>query len=184
MRYGISLLLLVVSLLAGCAGSLPPMKTVENVEMQRFMGDWYVIAAIPTFLENEAHNAVESYVLNPDGSVAITYQFNDGGYDGEEKVYSATGYINEAYPGNAVWGVEFVWPFRADYRVIYLDDGYRHTIIGRKARDYVWIMARDAHLSPGRYRQLKEYVAASGYDLGELRRIPQSWPSQTGPQGQ
>ena len=28
------------------------------------MGDWYVIASIPTFIEKEAYNAVESYRLD------------------------------------------------------------------------------------------------------------------------
>jgi len=48
-----------ITLLTGCS-SQPPMATVDKVDLQRFMGDWYVIANIPTFLEQGAHNPVES----------------------------------------------------------------------------------------------------------------------------
>ena len=46
------------------------MKTVDQVDIDRFMGPWYVIANIPTFLEKGAHNAVETYSLNDDGTIA------------------------------------------------------------------------------------------------------------------
>ena len=45
-------------------------KTVESVNLDRFMGEWYVIAHIPTFIEKNAFNAVESYELNKDGTIA------------------------------------------------------------------------------------------------------------------
>ena len=44
--------------------------------------------------------------------------------------------------GNAVWGMRFVWPVKADYRIAWLDRDYTLTVVGREARDYVWIMAR------------------------------------------
>ena len=51
------------------------------------MGDWYVIANIPTFLEKNAYNPIESYEINPDGTIATTFSFNAGSYDGEQKIY-------------------------------------------------------------------------------------------------
>mgnify|MGYP006197199023 CR=1 FL=1 len=60
-------------LLSGCQSmdDHPPLRLAENVDLQRFMGDWYVIANIPTFIEKGAHNAVESYRLAPDGNEEI-----------------------------------------------------------------------------------------------------------------
>ena len=51
-----------LTLLISCANH-QPMQTVDYVDLERFMGDWYVIANIPTFIEEGAHNAVESYQL-------------------------------------------------------------------------------------------------------------------------
>ena len=65
--------------LIGCqSATLPPLKTVANVDLPRFMGDWYVIANIPTFIEKGAHNAVESYRLDKDGTIATTFTFRAG----------------------------------------------------------------------------------------------------------
>lgn len=46
------------------------------------MGDWYVIANIPTFIETNAYNAIESYRMAQDGTVATTFSFREGGFEG------------------------------------------------------------------------------------------------------
>ena len=51
----------------------PPIEPVDYVDIDRFMGDWYVIANIPSYIEKGAHNAVESYQLNEDGSIATSF---------------------------------------------------------------------------------------------------------------
>ena len=59
------------ALLGGCQTTRPPIETVDYVDLERFMGDWYVIASIPTFIEKGAHNAVESYRLAEDGTIEL-----------------------------------------------------------------------------------------------------------------
>ena len=71
--------------LSACASRGPEMKTVEYVDLERFMGSWYVIANIPTFLEKGAHNAVETYELDDDGSIMTTFTFRKDSFDGEQK---------------------------------------------------------------------------------------------------
>lgn len=167
--------LIIGLMLAGCR-SVPeqPLPIVDRVELPRFMGDWYVIAAIPTFLERGAFNAVESYRLTDDGAVETTFSFRKGGVDGPMKRYHSIGYIRDA-ESNAVWGVQFIWPIKADYRVMYLAPDYSVTIIGRLRRDYVWIMARRPSLADGEYKRLVALVADAGYDTSKLRTVPQHW---------
>jgi apolipoprotein D and lipocalin family protein len=57
----------------GACSSPSPIHTAKAVDLERFMGDWYVIANIPTFIEKNAHNAMESYRLAEDGTVATTF---------------------------------------------------------------------------------------------------------------
>ena len=173
---------LAVAILAGCSSNLPPIRTEEFVDLQRFMGDWYVVANIPTFLERDAHNAVESYRLLDDGRIATTFTFNDGGYDGERKTYTPTGFIRDEQ-SNAVWGMRFIWPIKADYRIVYVDDDYQHTIIGREKRDYVWIMARSPQVPAGDMQRLVDIIAAQGYDTSKLRPVPQRWADNPPEQG-
>lgn len=96
----------------GCQ-TIRPIHTVESVDLKRFMGDWYVIASIPTFIETDAYNAVESYKLAEDGTIATTFRFNKGGFDGPEKTYKPRGFIQDRQ-SNAVWGMQFIWPFKAE----------------------------------------------------------------------
>ncbi len=159
--------------LLGC-GSPPPIRTAAQVDLDRFMGDWYVIANIPTFIEKGAHNAVESYRLANEGTVETTFTFREGSFKGQEKTYHPTGFILDE-KSNAVWGMQFLWPFTADYRIMYVDDNYSQTIIGRVKRDYVWVMARTPQITEADYQRLLEIIDAEGYDISEVQRVPQQW---------
>ena len=150
------------------------MKTVDYVDIERFMGDWYVIANIPTFLEKDAHNAVENYALSEDGTIATTFTFRDGAFDGKEKEYTPRGFIRDPNT-NATWGMRFIWPIKADYRIVYLDDDYSTTIIGRQKRDYVWIMARQPEIPEEQYEMLLDFVESLGYVRSDVQRVPQRW---------
>jgi apolipoprotein D and lipocalin family protein len=166
----------VATLLAGCQSVAQlPLAQVEHVDLQRFMGDWYVIASIPTFIERNAYNAVESYQLDADGSIATTFTFRAGGFDGKPRRYTPRGFVRDRN-SNAVWGMQFVWPIKADYRIVHLTADYSVTVIGRTRRDYVWIMARTPQIEPAVYANLLQLIAAQGYDLTQLRQVPQRWP--------
>lgn len=159
--------------LTGCATpSLPPVDTVATVDLPRFMGDWYVIAHIPTSIEKEAFNAIENYKLNADGTIATTFTFNKGASNGEVKKYEPKGFV-VPNTGNALWGMQFIWPIKAEYKIAYLDKDYQTTVVARTARDYVWIMARKPHLDASEYKKLNDYVAGLGYDMAKLRVVPQ-----------
>ena len=128
--------------MSACQASQPPLETVDHVDLERFMGDWYVIANIPTFVEKGAHNAVESYRLDDDGTIATTFTFRKDCFRRQREDLHPRGFVRDTQT-NAEWGMQFVWPFKGDYRIIYLSEDYSTTIIGRNKRDYVWLMARD-----------------------------------------
>ncbi len=151
-----------------------PITTVDYVDLERFMGDWYVIANIPTYIEKDAYNAIESYALNDAGDIDTTFSFNKGSFDGERKVYTPKGFIYDK-KSNAVWGMQFIWPFKADYRIVYLDDKYSVTIIGRNKRDYVWVMARDPKIKDVTYIKLLGLLKKEGYDISQVQKVPQKW---------
>jgi apolipoprotein D and lipocalin family protein len=162
--------------LAGCAGgpAREPIHTVEYVDLERFMGDWYVIANIPTFIETGAYNAVESYRLDEDGTIATTFTFRKDGFDGERKTYTPRGFVQDD-GSNAVWGMRFVWPVKADYRIVWLAENYSQTVIGRNQRDYVWIMAREPTIPDADYRKIVAFLGEQGYDTSKIQKVPQRW---------
>lgn len=162
--------------LSGCASSLPPLKTVEKLDLNRYMGTWHVIACIPTFIETEAYNAVETYRLDDDGTIDTTFTFNQGGFDGPIKRYNPRGFVRDPVD-RSTWGMRFVWPFKSEFLVTHIDDGYTQTVVGRNRRDYVWIMARQPEIPAADYDRLVRELAAQGYDVAKLRRVPHRLPA-------
>jgi apolipoprotein D and lipocalin family protein len=163
-------------LTAACAttsGAKPPLTLASHVDLPRFMGDWYVIASIPTVFEKDVHNARDTYELKSDGTIATTFTFNAGAPDGPVKRYKSTGHVLEP-ESNAVWGQQYIWPFNADYRISYVSPDYDVTVISRAKRDHVWIMARSPSLPGAELARLTAFVAAQGYDVSKLQLVPQA----------
>jgi apolipoprotein D and lipocalin family protein len=100
------------------------------------------------------------------------FTFNKGGFNGEAKRYNPKGFVVEN-TGNAVWGMRFIWPIKAEYRISYVDEQYQQTIIARSARDYVWLMARTPKISDEQYGSLVKRIQDMGYDSKNLVKIPQ-----------
>ena len=164
---------LVAAGLAACATHPPTIPPVASVDLPRFMGDWYVIAHIPSRQEREAYDAVESYRLGEDGRIRTTFRYRKGGFDAPPETMEPVGTV---VPGthNAVWGMQFVWPIKAEYVIVDLAPDYSRTIIGRSKRDYVWLMARTPSLPEAELESAIARIGALGYDTTKLRMVPQS----------
>lgn len=172
---------LVAMTAAGCAtGNVKPIPPVAELDLPRFMGDWYVIAHIPSFPERHAFDAIESYAIRPDGRIQTTFRYRNKSFDAPMKTMRPVGTVKPG-TGNAVWGMQFFWPIQAEYVVVYVDDDYTQTIVGRSARDYAWIMARTPRISEQDYAAHLQRLRDLGYDLADLRRVPQSAAQDVSP---
>lgn len=180
-RQSLLLVTTLLPLLGACATSDgPPLRAIDQrVDLERFMGDWYVLASIPIdnwfASEAGAHNGVESYALREDGKIQTTYTFRRGGFDGERERFTPVGWVHD-HETNAEWRMQFVWPLRSPYLIVYLDPEYQQTIIGVPDRSHVWILSRTAQVSDERYAELVGVVARLGPDTTRLQRVPQRWP--------
>lgn len=156
-----------------------PAHTVERVDLERFMGSWFVIAHIPLWPERNAWNGVEHYQRLDEDRIRTTFTFREGGPDGELKRYTPTAFLGDD-GDDATWKMQFLWPFRADFRIVWLSEDYHHTIIGRQKRDHAWIMARTPEISEADYREMVNYLQVQGYPVDQLRRVPQQWSGEPG----
>jgi len=174
--------LLALLLLGGCGarGPAPLRGMQQEIDLQRFMGPWYVIAHIPIHFpplasEKDAHNAIESYALEPDGAIATTYTFRQGSFDGPERRMTPRARVANA-PLNSEWKMRFFWFLPAgDYLILDLDDAYEHTIVGVPDRSNVWIMARTPNPPAATYAELIDRAVAMGFQRADITRVPQRW---------
>ena len=163
--------------LPGCsttAKDLPPQSTVGHVDIQRYMGPWRVIAAIPTSFETDAYNPVESYNWNEkEKRIDINYSFNKKSFDGPKKEIPQKGFIDNEQT-NAEWLVRPFWPLSFSYLIINLAPDYSDVVVGVPSRKHVWIMSRQPEMSADRYKELVNKVSVLGYDTSKLQKFPQS----------
>lgn len=153
------------------SGDLQPIA--RDIDLKRFMGDWYVIGNIPTFIEKEAYNSKESYKLEDDGTtIPTTFTFNKGGFDGPLKTMHPKGFV-QGGETNSEWRMQFIWPFKSDYLITYLSSDYQTTIVGVPSRKYAWIMARTKTIPDETYDELVKELERQGHDISKLRKVPQ-----------
>jgi apolipoprotein D and lipocalin family protein len=183
-------LFILMPLLHGCqgTGAMDPITTVEKLDIERFMGDWYVLADIATPFDKDAYAPTEHYVLKSDGMVVTTYRYQKGNATGDFKSRTMTARPNPELP--SIWGMRLIWPFEADYRIAHIHPDYETTIVARNKRDFVWLMARTPTIDQSAFDTLLEKVQSLGYGISDLRfhygmRPTASQPqSDSGPSGE
>jgi len=171
--------LLVLLALAGCAsGSLStiPRGLAEDalpLDLSRFMGDWYVLAHLPTRAERNAYDALEQYSLREDGRIDIRFSFCEGAADGPLETLEMLGWVHDTET-NAEWRVRPFWPLRLGYQVLELAPDYSLTVIGHPSRRYAWVMGRTPEIDAGTLDGIVQRLAGEGFDTERLRLVPHS----------
>ena len=103
------LIALLLALLAGCASTggtaMPPLRTEASVDLERYMGRWWVIANVPYFAERGKVATADIYALREDGRIDNTYAYRKA-FDKPEKTMKG---LATVVPGtnNAQWRIAF-----------------------------------------------------------------------------
>jgi apolipoprotein D and lipocalin family protein len=148
----------------------PPLKAVGYVDMDRYMGRWYMIANIPYFVEA--------------GNVAVYVEYSKRGEHVYNDVYTAresfdlppfvkNGTFEITNPQtNAEGRITFLPPIWQDFAVIFLDEDYRYSVIAHPSRNYAWVFAREPRMSDSVYQQALTALADNGFDITRVLKIP------------
>lgn len=171
MRY---LPLLLPLLFIGCSStsSGPPLRTVDYVDLDRYLGRWYVIANIPYFLEKGKVASYDTYTRRPDGKLGNDFTFRKGNFEAPEKTWNGVAWVVDTET-NAEWKVQFIWPISTTYLVLELDPDYQWAVVGTPNRSLLWILGRDRQMSDETYQMILNKIQAQGYDPAEIEKVPQ-----------
>jgi apolipoprotein D and lipocalin family protein len=149
---------------------LPPVDTVDRVDLKEYLGTWYEVASFPQRFQAGCSNTQARYALRDDGDIDV---FNSCTKDGEAK--SAQGRARVVEPStNAKLEVSFFGPFWGDYWIIDLADDYSHAVVGSPSRDALWILSRSPSLDEERLARIVDDVKAQGFDVTRLERTAQA----------
>ena len=178
MLRGLAKLLLGTLTAAGCATTttarlhLPPLQTVSRVDLNRYLGAWYEIAAFPQSFQKGCTGSTANYTLRDNGEIDVLNRCRKGSLDGEEKVAKGRARVVDRAT-NAKLEVSFFRPFWGDYWIIDLGVDYEYAVVGHPSRDYLWILSRTPTMGAAVYDGIVVRLRAQGYEVERLKRTLQ-----------
>ena len=158
--------------LLNCGKSQSPMKTVEGVDLKRYMGTWYEIARFPHSFEKGLVGVTATYNLKKNGKVEVLNQGYKDSLSG--KLKKAKGFAkipNPNEPGRLM--VYFFWPFGGEYLILDLDENYQYVLVGSSSLKYLWILSRKPQMDELVYNKLVEKARDLGFDVSKLSKVEQ-----------
>ncbi|MPR32628.1 lipocalin family protein [Salmonirosea aquatica] len=160
-----------IALVASSFRRNKPLETVQKVDLSRYLGKWYEIAAFPARFEKNCTCTTAEYTLNDDGTIRVDNRCYNAKKEKWEKASGKA--IVQDETTNAQLAVQFFWPFKGDYFIIALADDYSYALVGEPTRKYLWILSRLPQLSEGTFDQLTAIATEKGFDVSKLRRTEQ-----------
>jgi apolipoprotein D and lipocalin family protein len=157
---------------ATASESLPPLRTVESVDLNRYMGKWYEIASFPQRFQKGCVASTATYTLGSNGKVDVLNQCRNETLDGKLRNAKGTAWVVHKST-NARLKVRFFWPFSGDYWIIDLGANYEFAVVGHPSRTYLWILSRTPRMDDGTYQAILGRLKAQGYDLSRLNKTLQ-----------
>jgi apolipoprotein D and lipocalin family protein len=163
----------------GCATTterlgLPPVRTVSSVDLKKYAGTWYEIAAFPLLAESNCTGVTATYTLREDGEIDVLNRCRKFALDGPEDAVNGRARVVDRAT-NAKLQVSFFRPFWGDYWIIDLAPDYSYAVVGHPSRDYLWILARSPQLPADTYAGIvKRLQDDQRYPLDRLVRTVQA----------
>lgn len=151
----------------------------QPLDLDRYMGHWYVIARVPSPVERGHAASVNEYRRTGEDGIQVLYHYREG-LDGEPRVMTlrASARADSGYRRWRTWYYRII-PTRSEVLEVATD--YSWALVGQGGRA-AWILARDPGMDRATYRALQERLAAHGYDTDRMRRVVHQ-PDQLGQLG-
>ena len=146
----------------------------QHVDIEQFMGRWFVWAHIPTYIDKGTTNNIEDYYYDLSKKqvhVRFTYSHAKG-----KKPNTLEQRAQMANPHNTVWKLALKLgvyiPLSTRYVIMYVDPDYEHTIVGVPDRSLLYIMGRSKSIDTTKLCDLLNRAEQQGYDLLNVQYPP------------
>ena len=150
-----------------------PLETVDYVDINRYLGDWYEIARFDHKFQRNCTATKANYSLRDDGDIRVINTCRVGSPDGKLKKAEGRAWIDDSNT-NSKLKVQFFmtkikWSFLAGkYWILELDKDYQYVLVGAPSREYLWILSRRKQLDPAIYQKLITRANDMGFDTKKL----------------
>lgn len=159
------LIFLVGILFVACGSKNLPLETVNKVDINKYLGNWYEIARFEHRFEKDCKNVNANYSLKEDGHIKV---INRCTKITTNKKSEAIGVAYAKDDSFSKLRVSFFRPFYGEYWIIDLADDYSYALVGSPSREYLWILARDKTISSELKEKLIKKISANNFDSKKL----------------
>lgn len=155
-----------------------PVRTVDTVNLDRYVGEWYEIARFPNRFQRECVGDVRArYARRADGRLDVVNRCRTA-----EGTTEANGIARVAdartsaklkvrfAPAWLSW-LPFVW---GDYWILGLGPDYQWAVVGSPDREYLWILSRTPALDEAAFADALAVARDNGFDVSRLARTTQT----------
>lgn len=163
---------LLALLLSGCK----TVQTVPAVDIERYMGTWYQIAAYETSFNKGLVGVTAEYTLLADGSVQVYNKGYQDTLDGPpDEILGNAVVVDEqtrsrlkvTFPGVP----NFPW---ANYLIVVLDaEQYQYAVVSDPLRYTLFVLSRTPQLDGATYEAILRELERQGFNTGKLVDTPQ-----------
>jgi apolipoprotein D and lipocalin family protein len=166
--------IIIISLLFnGCLfnnrSDMKPLKTVDFVDLSRYVGRWYEIARYPNRFQKGCVGSKATYSITDDGKIKVINECYDNSFSGKLRLAKGKAWVVDKET-NAKLKVSFFWPFAGDYWIIELGANYEYAVIGHPDRKYLWILSRTSDMDEKIYQSILKNLQEQGYETEKLIR--------------
>ena len=177
MKFKLILIILTAIIIPGCGDknntvSSIDTATVENVNIERYMGRWYEISRFPNRFEKGLVGVTADYSIDKKGKIKVLNSGYKDTLQGKRKEAHGKAKIPDPKePGKLK--VAFFLFFYGDYFILELDRDYQWVLVGSSTPEYLWILSRTPQLDPEIYNAVVKKAEARGYDVSKLEMVEQ-----------
>lgn len=163
--------LAIILLFTACGSGERPLDTVDQVDLEKYMGKWYEIERLPNKFEAGLKCVTAEYALLDNGNIRV---LNSGINEESGELKSSQGIAksaNDEAPGELK--VSFFRPFYGDYFIMELDENYQYVLVGAPSRDFLWILSRSPNFNDQVAQELKQKASTQGFPIEQMELIEQ-----------
>jgi len=163
--------IIMISLIAFLQSCKSPstLTVVKNVDIDKYVGLWYEIAAYPTRFQKNCFGSTAMYSLSSKGYVVVENKCYKDSLNGEVGGIKGKAFVVKN-SNNAKLKVQFFWPFSGAYWIIGLAEDYSWAVVSHPNRKYLWILSRTKSIDDETYKQIITLVISKGLDPEKLKK--------------
>ena len=165
---------LITTLLITVGAIAAELPTVQNVDLERYLGTWYEIARFDQKFQRGCTAVSATYSIGSDGDIKVLNSCRLDHPSGELKLAEGRAWLKNERSSSKLKVQFFLSNYRinifaGNYWIIDLDEeNYSYAVVGDPSRKYFWILSRTPDMDEELFEDIKTRATDLGFNMNNL----------------